>query len=262
MLNFANTQIKELPEGMNDITTDLNLNNSKIEKLPSTFTVQGNLIIGNALIKELPEDLIVTGDLDLTGSLIKEVPNSAYIGGDILGENISYNPIDLYNGRITSKVVMWKNKIMPYRKSVLVTQRQTHDYGIADSAMIYYGLSKDWNAILVYKDKWFYFFKKGDNLNPIYKDIELKKQKERIGNKYKYLKLTDMFSLKEIFPIYQDITDACDKAYDDFVRVIEMLGLSTEEKYSLETWIKGSKKADYIYNYLFTEYFENEKEAD
>jgi Leucine-rich repeat (LRR) protein len=263
MLKFTNTQITELPEGLDDIVTDLDLSDSKIEKLPKTLTIQGNLIIKNAPITSLPEDLIVTGDLDLTDSLITSIPDSAFIGGDIIGKKVKYNPPELYNGRITSKVVMWKNKIMPYRHTSLEMSRQNHAGGAEDTVIVYYGLSLSWNAIVVYKNKWFYFIDKRDSLEPIYKDIEYRKQKERIGKMYQHLKLTDTFTLDEIFPIYQNVTGCCNDAYQDFLTVLNKLNYSTEEKIPLSMWIEGSKNAIYKYNYLFVDYFLNlNKEED
>jgi hypothetical protein len=257
-MKFANTQIKKLNVG--DFQTDLDLTDSQIEELPSRLTIQGNLIIGNAPIKELPSDLIVTGDIDLSQSTIKKIPREAYIGGNIIGNNIVYNPVDLYNGRITSKVVMWKNKIIPYRNTSEVAQREHHDGSIMDVAIVYYGLSKDINAIVVYRNKWFYLVKKGDNFSSIYKDIEKKKQVERIGDKYKYIKMTDLFTFEEIFPIYQQLTNSCEDSYKEFKDLVIELGYSTTEKYSLSMWIMGSKKSKFQYNYLFTEYFEKEAE--
>ena len=266
MLKLANTQIKKLPETLNNIIGDLDLTDSQIEELPSILTIQGNFIVGNAPIKSLPADLIVTGNLDLTNSHIERVPNAAYIGGLILGKVVPYNPPELYNGRVTSKVVMIQNQIMPYRETFVATQRVTHEGDVKDTLMLYFGLSNDQRMAAIYKNKWGYMLNKMTDLTPIYKDIEIKKQMERIGLKYDNLKPTDMFTLSEIFPIYQDITEACDDAYEDFLKVIDMYGFSTKEKYSLSTWIEGSNKADYKYNYLFTEYFEKiwnkEEDAD
>lgn len=118
-----------------------------------------------------------------------------------------------------------------------------------------------YDSIYVYKNKWAYYKILGEvSENFIMYLIEKDKQKERIGNKYKHFKLTDTFTLKEFFPIYQDITEACDRAYDDFIQVFKTLKISTKKKYPLSRWIEGSKMADYYYNYLFTEYFEEEAE--
>ena len=71
------------------------------------------------------------------------------------------------------------------------------------------------------------------------------------------------FNLKKFFPIYQDITEACDRAYDDFLEVFEKVQLDPRKKYPLSKWIEGSKLSNYFYNYLFTEWFEdNQEEAN
>ena len=91
------------------------------------------------------------------------------------------------------------------------------------------------------------------------KEIERRKQQDRLQGKYKNLSLTDTFTLAEIFPIYCDITDACQDAYDKFIPIILSYGFSIDDPLPLKIWIEGSKKANYKYNYLFTEYFEKEE---
>lgn len=140
-----------------------------------------------------------------------------------------------------------------------IGQRHDH-FGEPQDFCDRYMLKDTFDNIYIYKNKWSYYRPATSKYTSadIFKIIEKRKQKERIGNKYKHLQMTDMFSLKTIFPIYQDITEACDLAKKDFIKVFKMLKISRWKKYPLWRWIEGSKLADYHYNYLFTEYFEEE----
>lgn len=265
MLNFANTQVKRLPENLSDIETDVNLNDSQIEELPPVLTIQGNLIIGNAPIKKLPENLIITGDLDLTNSEIKNIPNTIFIGGNVIGNDVSYTPLNLYNGRITSKAIMWENIVMPYRKVITMIQRVSRDNEKTDTALIYYGLSKDDKKIIVYKNKWFYLAKKYENIDWISKDIEFKKTKERINEKYlSLLKENRLLTFKEILPIYQDLSNACEDITERFLKYMDKINMPEDKKLPLSEWIEMSRLADkqYEYNYLFWSYFDWLKESE
>jgi hypothetical protein len=76
---------------------------------------------------------------------------------------------------------------------------------------IYKGKDED---LVVYqyskKETWYYKKPKRQLYMVIKKEIEKRKQKLRLKNKYKKLKLTDRFSYRKMLRIYRDITDACD----------------------------------------------------
>lgn len=167
-------------------------------------------------------------------------------------KNITDTDIELQDGRV-----------FKYIEKTIITQRTDHDLLPADYCDQYI-LEKTYDSIFFYKNKWAYYKKLNElSTNEIMRVIEKDKQKDRLGNKYKNLKLTDKFNLKKIFPIYQDITEACDRAYDDFLEVFEKVQLDPRKKYPLSKWIEGSKLSNYFYNYLFTEWFEdNQEEAN
>jgi hypothetical protein len=116
------------------------------------------------------------------------------------------------------------------------------------------------DVIFIYHNKWSFFapLELENFEEKVIKIIEKRKQMERIGNKYKYIQFSDKYTLKQIFPIYQDITCACDQAIDGFYEVLKKLKLNPKKSLTLRVWIDGSKHSDYKYNYLFTEYFEEE----
>lgn len=157
-----------------------------------------------------------------------------------------------------TSVILMDGTEYKYIEKRKVIQRTDHDRLPADYCDGYI-LERTYDTIYVYKNKWAYYKKlKEVSENYIMYLIEKDKQLDRIGDKYKHLKMTDTFSLRQFFPIYQDITEACDRAYDDFITVFKQLKISKWKKYPLWRWIEGSKLADYHYNYLFTEYFEEE----
>lgn len=157
-------------------------------------------------------------------------------------------------------ITLADGRIYEYVEHEVRTQRHDHA-NLPEDFCDAYLLKTTYDTIFIYKNKWSFYAPLIKDIPlslQVYKEIEQKKQRERVGEKYKHLKLTDELTLKEFFPIYQDLTACCNKAIKDFKRIFKMLKLKKHHKFTLEKWIWGSKMSNYYYNYLFTEYFEGE----
>jgi hypothetical protein len=64
-LKLFYTQITTLPNNLTTVEGNLDLDNSKITKLPDNLTVMGNLYLSDTSIDSLPYDLTVGGNLSL-----------------------------------------------------------------------------------------------------------------------------------------------------------------------------------------------------
>lgn len=163
-------------------------------------------------------------------------------------------------GVTETTITLSDGRTYEYVEHELRTQRTNHDNLPEDFCDVYL-LKTTYDSIFIYKGKWSFYAPLINEIPlslEVYEEIERKKQWERVGDKYKHLKLTDEFTLKKFFPIYQDLTACCNDAIKDFKNIFKMLKLKRHHKFSLEKWIWGSKMSDYKYNYLFTEYFEEE----
>ena len=82
---FRYKLVKGLPltEDELNIEGHLDLEYSKIMKLPDNLTVNGRLDLQNTNIEELPNNLTVNGYLDIEGTDINEFPNNLKIGGNL-----------------------------------------------------------------------------------------------------------------------------------------------------------------------------------
>jgi len=77
----------------------LNLEYSRVTKLPNNLYVEGNLILSRRTITSPPNNLYVKGDLDLMSTNITSLPNNLIVGGKIVldeGQIISI-PKHLWN---------------------------------------------------------------------------------------------------------------------------------------------------------------------
>ena len=77
-LNLENTKITKLP---NNLTVNgyLNLTNTNITELPDNLNVHGSLYLENTNITELPDNLTVKGSLDLENTNITKLPDNLNI---------------------------------------------------------------------------------------------------------------------------------------------------------------------------------------
>lgn len=252
ILKLANTQVKNLPNNF-FYPYSLDLTDSSIEKLPEGLIVLGDLIIGNAPVNYLSGTSFIGGDLDASLKNNFIIENGAIVMNRVYGSR--YNKISLPYKTITDKMVIGENgEVVYYQNKIVVMQREAHDGSPVDYMSVYIGYV-DYDMV-VYKNKWFILRPKKEPLTKYEKIIEKKKQLERLKDKYTNLKWSDKYTLKEIFPIYQDITEACAYAYDGFLEVLKNMGLDPEKPLTLRVWVDGSKNSNYKYNYLFTEWFE------
>ena len=125
---------------------------------------------------------------------------------------------------------------------------------------IYIGEQED---LIIYehnkKETWYYKKSKYESFVPVQRAIEKRKQALRLKGKYKNLSLDTSLSYRKMLKMYCDITDAC-KAVKKFAKQIyKKLGYSrSKDKISIRQAIIESKRMHWKYNYLFTEYFEEE----
>lgn len=111
------------------------------------------------------------------------------------------------------------------------------------------------------KEIWYYKKPKNQVYMVIKRQIEKRKQKLRLKNKYKNLRLTDRFSYKKMLKIYRDLTDACDEVIEHAQELFRNLGYDTKkDTISIKETIDASKTFNWKWNYLFTEWFEEEAE--
>lgn len=257
-LKLAKTLLAKLPDKFTYLEGSLDLTDSSIVELPNDMTVKGDLIVGNAPILSLPQGLIVLGNLNLINSSINIIPNDAIIEGQIITKNkIYYEPISYPSYTITDRaIIMESNTPFPYFDKLTIGERSDHYDRWVDFVDKYFLYNGDF--IYVFQNKWFIYRKKSVNEQDIINEIERRKRDERVGDKYKNMSLDTLLNLKDFFILYQELTDTCELALIRVQKVFEELQISIEDKYPLSRWIEGSKMANYKYNWLFTEYFEED----
>lgn len=109
------------------------------------------------------------------------------------------------------------------------------------------------------KETWYYKKPKNQIYMVVKKQIEKRKQDLRLKGKYKQYKKTDCFSYRKMLKMYIHITDACGKAKQAADEMFKQLGYNKKkDKISIQQVIDESKQFKWAYNYLFTEYFEEE----
>jgi len=85
-IDLSDTPLREWPNSLKKTRGWVNLNRSKIERLPENFYVGNSLSLVKTPIKSLPNGLYVKSELDLQGTKITHVPDDLVANILILGE--------------------------------------------------------------------------------------------------------------------------------------------------------------------------------